>query len=413
MTGLSSVSFSLVNAPFDVVSLRRDFPALSHGLAYFDGPGGTQTPRQVGEAIAATLTGPLSNKGHASLPQRNATTAVTEFRGAMADLLDAEPGGIVYGRSATAITYEMSRALAKGWSRGDEIVVTRLDHDCNVRPWVQAAAASGATVRWADFEPASGELPTAAIADLINPDTKLVAVTAASNLLGTVPDVRAIAAVARAHGALVYVDAVHAAAHHLLSLADLGADFLVCSPYKFLGPHCGVLASSPELLATLHPDKLRPASDEVPERFEHGTHPYELMAGVTAAVEYLAGVAPGAAGTRRQRLAASFAAIEAHEDRLRERIEVGVGALPGVRQWSRAARRTPTLLFTFENREAAEVSRSLAGAGILAPAGNFYALEASLHLGLGLEGGLRVGLAPYDDDEDVDRLLAALADNLA
>ncbi|HLU82457.1 MAG TPA: cysteine desulfurase-like protein [Trueperaceae bacterium] len=395
--------------PFDVDLLRSDFPALAHGLAYFDGPGGTQTPRRVAAAMAETLTSPLSNKGNASLPQRNATAAVESFRLAMADLLDAPRSGIVYGRSATALTYEISRAMAKGWTQGDEVVVTRLDHDGNVRPWVQAAEAVGATIRWADFEPDSSELPVEAVARHINPRTKLVAVTGASNLLGTMPDIKAIADVAHASGALVYVDAVHAAAHRLLSLRELGADFLVCSPYKFLGPHCGVLAAAPELLDTLRPDKLKPAPDEVPERFEHGTHPYEVMAGVAAAVDYLAAVSPDAQGSRRARLGASFAAIEAHEDRLRRRIEDEVGALPAVKSWSLAARRTPTLLFTFAGAPAAQVSQALAEVGVLAPSGNFYALEAALHMGLGITGGLRVGLAPYNNDEDVDRLVAALS----
>lgn len=397
----------------DVGTMRKDFLALDSGLAFFDGPGGTQTPRQVGEAIAATLTGPLSNKGTASLSQRNATAAVEAFRVAMADLLDAEPQGVVYGRSATALTYEVSRALAKQWRPGDEVVVTRLDHDCNVRPWVQAAEAVGAVVRWVDFDAATGELPVDAVAAQLGERTKVVAVTAASNLLGTMPDVGAIADLAHGHGSLVYVDAVHAAAHRLLSLAELGADFLVCSPYKFLGPHCGVLAADPERLATLQPDKLLPATDEVPERFEHGTHPYEIMAGVTAAVDYLAGLGPAASGSRRQRLTSAFTALEHHEDRLRERIESGIDALPGVRRWSRAASRTPTLLYTFEQRAAVDVSRALVEDGILAPSGNFYALEASLHLGLGVAGGLRVGVAPYTDDDDVDRLLTAMARILA
>lgn len=395
-------------AQLDVDRLRRDFPALTHGLAFFDGPGGTQTPRQVGEAIAATLTGPLSNRGTASLSQRNADDAVTGFRRAMADLLDTEPGGIVYGRSATALTYDMARTLARQWHAGDEVVVTRLDHDGNIRPWVQAAAAVGAVVRWVDFDAATGELPPDAVAAILTPRTRIVAVTGASNLIGTIPDVRAIADLAHAQGAVVYVDAVHAAAHRLLSLAELGADFLVCSPYKFLGPHCGVLAAAPELLRTLAPDKLLPATDDVPERFEHGTLPYEIMAGVTATVDYLAGIVVDFAGSRRERLAASFTAIESHEDRLRQRIEGAVAELPGVTVWSRAAERTPTLLLTFAGRPAGEVSRHLLAAGVIAPSGSFYALEASLRLGLGGEGGLRIGLAPYNDDGDVDRLLAAL-----
>lgn len=402
-----------MNARLDVGRVRADFPALDSGLAFFDGPGGTQTPRQVGEAIAATLTGPLSNKGTDSVSQRNATAAVEAFRAAMADYLGAEPTGIVYGRSATALTYQVSRTLAKDWAPGDEVVVTRLDHDSNVRPWLQAAEAVGATIRWVDFDVADGELPVEAVAEQLSERTRLVAVTAASNLLGTMPDVGSIADLAHGHGALVYVDAVHAAAHRLLSLAELGADFLVCSPYKFLGPHCGVLAAAPELLRTLRPDKLRPATDEVPDTFEHGTQPYEIMAGVTAAVDYLAALVPGSEGSRRQRLASSFTALEHHEDRLRERIEAAIDALPGVTRWSRAARRTPTLLYTFEDRPAADVSRALVADGVLAPSGNFYALEASLHLGLGTAGGLRIGLAPYTDDDDVDRLLTALARILA
>ena len=403
-----------MTVPLDVVTLRQDFPALSHGLSYFDGPGGTQTPRQVAEAISSTLTGPLSNRGTDSISQRNADTAVNEFRAAMADLLDADPRGIVHGRSATSLTYDVARTLAKEWREGDEVVVTRLDHDANVRPWVQAAEAAGVVVRWADFDPSSAELEVEAVASLLGPRTKLVAVTAASNLLGTMPDVSGMAAAAHEVGALVYVDGVHAAAHHLLSLRELGADFLVCSPYKFLGPHGGVLAADPDLLARLRPDKLRPASDTVPERFEHGTLPYEVLAGVTAAVDYLAhlgGDAPDVGADRRQRLRAGFAALAAHEDRLRGRIEDAVAGLPHVRAWSRTARRTPTLLYTFEGQPAKSVSRRLLDAGVLAPSGNFYALEASRHLGLGDSGGLRIGLAPYNDDADVDRLLVVLGEH--
>lgn len=393
---------------FDVTHIRRDFPALQSGLAFFDGPGGTQTPRQVAEAIAATLTGPLSNRGTDSISQRNANNAVLQFRTAMADFLDADPDGIIYGRSATALTYDMARTLARNWGPGDEIIVTRLDHDCNIRPWIQVAEAAGATVRWAEFDVHTGELPTTAITELLTSRTKLVAVTAASNLIGTMPDVQAIAAAARANGSLTYVDAVHAAAHHLVSKRELGVDFLVCSPYKFLGPHCGVLAADPELLANLTPDKLLPAPNQVPERFEHGTLPYEIMAGATTAVDYLAGINPEATGSRRERLTGSFKAIHRHEEKLRQRIESTVNDLSGITAWSRAQRRTPTLLFTFADRSAADVSRKLLEVDVLAPSGNFYALEASKHLGLEDRGGLRVGIAPYTSDEDVARLLTVL-----
>lgn len=398
----------MTQSRFVVARVRRDFPALDHGLAYFDGPGGTQTPRQVGEAIVSTLTGPLSNRGCDSLSQQNTEQAVLAFRAAMADLLDAEPDGIVHGRSATALTYDLARTLAGTWQPGDEVIVTRLDHDCNVRPWVQAAEARGVTVRWAGFDAASGELPVSSIAGLLTDRTRLVAVTGASNLLGTVPDVRSIVRHAEAHGALVYVDAVHAAAHHLLSLRETGADFMVCSPYKFLGPHCGVLAADPVVLGELQPDKLLPAPDRVPERFEHGTLPYEILAGVTAAVDYLADLVPAGDGTRRERLAASFAALGEHEEKLRTRIEAAFADLPGVHAWSNAAVRTPTLLYTFGDRSAAAVSGALLEQGVVAPSGSFYAFEAARHLGLGSAGGLRIGIAPYTSGEDADRLISGV-----
>ncbi len=278
---------------YDVAALRAQFPSLASGLAHFDGPGGTQTPRPVAEAVAATLMGPLSNRGQGTVSERNADAAVAAFRAAYADLLGVPPGGVVYGRSATQLTYDLSRALAKGWRPGDEVVVSRLDHDCNVRPWIQAAERAGATVRWLELDPATAELDLSGLPALLSPRTRLVAVTGASNLLGTMPPVRAIADAAHAVGALVHVDAVHYAAHQLVDLPALGADLLVCSPYKFLGPHCGVLGASPALLETIRPDKLAPSTDAVPERFELGTLPYELMAGAAAAVDFLAGIAPG------------------------------------------------------------------------------------------------------------------------
>jgi len=400
---------------YDVDALRAHFPSLGSGIAHFDGPGGTQTPRQVGEAIAATLTGPLSNRGTGIASESNAEAAIAGFRSACADLLGVPPAGVVYGRSATQLCYDFSRALSKWWSPGDEVVVTRLDHDSNIRPWVQAAERAGATVRWADLDPDTGELDLASLDAAINPRTRLVAVTAASNLVGTMPPLPHIAEAAHAVGALVYVDAVHYAAHHLVDLAALGADLLMCSPYKFLGPHCGVLAAHPDLLDQVVPDKLAPAADVVPERFEFGTLPYETMAGVTAAVDFLAAIAPGAATTRRAQLAASFEAIDAHETRLRERAEHGVADLGGAFvAHSHAVRRTPTLFFSLPGRRAWDAYEFLATRGVLAPAGSFYAYEAFRrlhdHHGLADDGGLRVGMAPYTTDEDVDRLLDGLAE---
>ncbi|MET8077727.1 cysteine desulfurase-like protein [Streptomyces sp. NPDC005303] len=394
---------------YDIAALRSHFPALAAGTAHFDGPGGTQTPEPVIRAIADALAQPLSNRGRITLGERNAERIVTEARRAMADLLGADPAGIVFGRSATQLTYEISRTLAKTWSPGDEVVVTRLDHDANIRPWVQ----SGATVRWAEFDPKTGELSVDAIRAVLSGRTRLVAVTAASNLIGTRPDIPAIARAAHEVGALLYVDGVHHTAHSLVETEQLGADFFVCSPYKFLGPHHGVLAARPELLQTLRPDKLLPSTDTVPERFELGTLPYEFLAGTTAAVDFLAErLDTTATGSRRERLAAGFAALEAHEHVLRARIDEGLAALDGVTVHSRAADRTPTVLLTFENHSTADAYGFLAERGVQAPAGSFYAVEASRHLGLGDTGGLRVGLAPYNDTQDVDRLLTGLADFL-
>ena len=280
---------------FDVEAIRQCFPALRDGTAYFDGPGGSQTPTVVADAIRDAMLRPLSNRGNATTAARNAEEIVVQCRLALSDLLHADPDEVVFGRSMTALTFDLSRTLSAQWRPGDEIVVTRLDHDANVRPWVIAAASAGAVVRWVDFDPATSELPVQNIEAQLSSRTRLVAVTAASNLIGTMPDVRTIATSVHAVGALLYVDGVHYTAHSAVDFRDLEADIFVCSPYKFLGPHCGVAVGKHDLLAELRPDKLLPAPDRVPERFEHGTLPYELMAGTTAAVEFLAGM------TRRHR----------------------------------------------------------------------------------------------------------------
>jgi cysteine desulfurase family protein (TIGR01976 family) len=397
---------------YDVAAVRAQFPALRSGTAHFDGPGGTQVPEPVARAVADTLTSSIANRGRITAAERLADDTVLAARAAMADLLGADPQGIVFGRSATQLTFDLSRTLAAGWGPGDEVVVSRLDHDANVRPWVIAAEAAGATVRWIGFDRATGELSADDVAAVLGERTKLVAVTGASNLIGTRPPLAEIADRVHAAGALLAVDGVHLTAHAPVDVVALGADFFTCSPYKFLGPHCGVLAASPALLETLRPAKLLPSSDAVPERFELGTLPYELLAGTTAAVEFLAGLSPRP-GTRRERLVAAMTALEEHEDELRAHLEAGLAELPGVTVWSRAAVRTPTILLTFADRDAADAHRFLAERGVNAPAGSFYALEPSRWLGLGDAGGLRVGLAPYTDKDDVDRLLAGLREWLA
>ncbi len=398
---------------YDVEHIRSHFPSLTDGgLAHFDGPGGSQVPDVVGAAVARTITASISNKGTVTASERRASDVVAACRQALADLLGADPRGVVFGRSATALTYDLARALAKQWGPGDEVVVTRLDHDSNIRPWVQVAEAAGATVRWADFDPATGELTVADLEAVLSDRTRLVATTAASNLIGTRPPTRQISDAVHAVGALHWVDGVHATAHASVDVQALGADAWTCSPYKFLGPHCGVLAADPGLLETLQPDKLLPSSDAVPERFELGTLPYELMAGTTAAVDFLAGLddldTPVDPADRRERLLTSFEALEKHEEALLARLEPALRAMPGVTVHSNAGRRTPTLLFTVDGLDPQDVYRSLAEHGVNAPASNFYALEASRHLGLGDAGGVRVGLAPYTNDADVDRLLTGL-----
>ncbi len=398
---------------YDVTAVRAHFPALgsaeSPGAAHFDGPGGSQSPVQVAEAVAGVLRSAVANKGTVTAAERRATEIVDAARAAGADLVCGDPAGIVFGRSMTQLTYDFSRTLAKTWGPGDEVVVTRLDHDANVRPWVQAAQAAGATVRWATFDPATGVLTADDVARAISPRTRLVAVTAASNLLGSRPDIPTIAATAHAVGALVYVDGVHYTPHGFVDVAAMGADFYACSPYKFLGPHLGMLAAAPALLEELRPDKLLPSSDIVPERFEYGTLPYESLAGTTAAIDFLASLVPGT-GSRRERLAASMEALEQHEQVLLSQLDNGLADLPGVERYGDPDRvRTPTTLFTVTGVAPAETYRALAERGVNAPAGTFYAYECAKVLGIENGGAVRAGIAPYTNKSDVDRLLEAVA----
>ena len=386
-------------------------PALESGVAFFDGPGGTQTPDTVALAIAGAMTVGMSNRSRVTQAERNADDVTLAARQAAADLVNADPSGIVFGRSATSLTFEVARTLAQDWGPGDEVIVTRLDHDANIRPWVTAAERAGAPVRWATFDPATAALEPRAVTDLINERTRLVAVTGASNLLGTRPDLAPIAAAVHQADALFYVDGVHLTAHASIDMQAIDADFFVCSPYKFLGPHNAFLAASPALLETMHPDKLKPATEEVPERFELGTLQYELLAGVTAAIDMLADLVPGEETTisRRERLVRSMSALEEYEDDLHARMRTGLESLPGIELFSHAALRTPTELFRFAGIDSQDVYRGLAELGVNAPAGSFYAIEPAEWLGLGKAGGIRAGLAPYTSVADVDRLIEGLA----
>jgi cysteine desulfurase family protein (TIGR01976 family) len=394
---------------YDVGSVRAHFPALAEGAAHFDGPGGSQTPDAVADAVANALRAAVANRGTVTAAERRADAIVDAARQAMADLLGATPRGIVFGRSMTALTYEMSRALAKTWRPGDEIIVSSLDHDANIRPWVQAAQPRDVVVRWAEFDPATAELPVSAVERLLSHRTRLVAVTGASNLLGTRPDVPTIAARAHDAGALVFVDGVHLTPHSAVDVTALGADFYACSPYKFLGPHLGAVAADPALLESLAPDKLLPMPDSVPDRFELGTLPYELLAGTTAAVDFLASLVPSN-GSRRERLLNSLHAMETHEAALRDRLEAGLADIPGVTMYGSPHRhRTPTVLFSVDSQPPDVMYERLAALGVNAPAGTFYAPECARRLGLGDAGAVRAGIAPYTNESDVDRLLAAVS----
>lgn len=395
---------------YDVNRIRADFPALNAGLAFFDGPGGSQVPSQVGRAISDAITKPISNRNVVTQSERNAEEIVINFRQAVADLINADPGGVVYGRSWTQITYDFSRTLAKTWSAGDEIVVTNLDHDSNIRPWIQAAESVGAIVRWAKIDPETGELPTSAISELLSAKTRLVAVTGAGNTLGTRPDIKAISAAVHQVGALLYVDGVHLTPHTPIDVQEIGADFFGFSFYKLFGPHCAALAADPQLLKTLNNDKLLPATSAVPERFEFGTLPYEIMAGATAAIDYIAEMVSSDKSTRREKILHSMRELENYEEGLFAAMESGIQALPGVTTYGHAKKRTPTVYFNLAGYQGAEVYKHLAELNVNAPAGNFYALEVSRTLGLGDTGAVRVGLAPYSTLEDVTRLLDGLRD---
>lgn len=395
---------------YEVDRIRSHFPSLNSGIAFFDGPGGSQVPDAVGKAMSQAITMASSNRGLVTASEQYANSEVLSFRSAVGDLLNADPKGVVYGRSWTQLTYDFSRNLSRTWKSGDEIIVTNLDHDSNIRPWIQAAEAVGAIIKWAKFDVATGELPVNAISKLLTNKTKLVAVTGASNTIGTRPDIAAISSEVHRTSAYLYVDAVHLTPHTVIDMQALGADFLGFSSYKLLGPHCAALAASPELLESLQNDKLLPSTSDVPERFEFGTLPYEMMAGVTTAIDFVAQLSSTAVGNRRERIVTSMKALEKYEERLFSHLEDSLLALPKVRTFGHAKMRTPTIYFEVDGNSSNDVYRHLANKSVNAPASNFYALELSRALGLGDYGAVRAGLAPYSTWDDIDRLVEAVSE---
>jgi len=395
----------------DVSAVRAMYPALADGYAYLDGAAGTQLPAPVIDAISDAHRSGLGNSDGAFPASARSDAIVAECRRAVADLVGGDPAGVILGPNMTTLTYRVAATLARDWGPGDQVIVSRLDHDANIRPWVQAARRAGADVRWAEVDLPSGELDPAQYDALLTGRTRLVAVTAASNIIGTRPDVAEITAKARVAGALTYVDGVHATPHGPTDVAALGADFYATSAYKWSGPHIGAVIADPALLEPLRPDKLDPAPDNVPDRFEWGTPPFADLAGTAAAVDHLAGLDPAAAGTRRQRLLASMAAAEDHERRLFSVLRDGLAAMDKVTMYGNARRRTATVFFNVAGLSPRAVAEHLAGRKVNVWDGNNYAWELVGVLGIRDTGSaVRAGLVHYNDRSDVDRLLAAVAE---
>lgn len=390
--------------------IRAEFPGLLEGAVMLDGAAGTLVPAVVIDAVTDALRLSMANTHGEFAASECSTQTQAAARDAIADLVGGNPDGVVLGPNMTTLTFHLADALAAGWEQGDEVIVTSLDHDANIRPWVLAAERRGATVRWAEFDPETGELPAETFDPLISDRTRLVAVTAASNAIGTKPDVRAISDRAHAAGALTYVDGVHATSHGPVDAAALGADFYVFSSYKLFGPHTGALVADPALLERLKPAKLAPAPDDVPDRFERGTPPFELLAGVTAAIDWIGGLT-ATAGDRRERVLAALVAVEAHLTGLLGRALDGLSEIQGVRVLGSPRRRTSTISFVLAGQQPSDVARALAEDKIAVWAGDNYAYELMHRFGLGDSGGaIRASIVLYNDSDDVDRLLDAVAE---
>jgi cysteine desulfurase family protein (TIGR01976 family) len=379
-----------------LTGLRARFPGLGDGWARLDGPAGTQMVDASIDAMAEFMrSGDNANHGGVFRAAEATDELTLAARDAVGRLLGGTPEGVAFGPSMSALTMRFAAAIGRTLGPGDEIVCTRLDHDANVAPWLIAAERAGVTVRFADPEAETLELPASAVEAVLSDRTRWVAVTAASNAVGTVPDLPGIVAAAHAAGARVYVDAVHAAPHRPLDVEALGADALSCSAYKWFGPHVGILWGRPDLLAELRPDKLRPSPDEVPDRWELGTLPFEGLAGVRAAAEFM--------------LSLDRDALRAHEDALLAQMLDGLRAIDGVTVHGAARDRAPTVMFTVDGRTSLEVARALAADEVAVWHGNYYAVELARHLGLEPHGAVRAGAVAYTDEDDVRRLLDAVS----
>ena len=403
---------------------RAQFPALSRELngksvVYFDGPAGSQVPVQVADAVRDYLLSNNANSHGLFATSQETDALVDEAREAVADFLGAsDPNSIVFGPNMTTLTFAFSRALARTWEPGDEIICTRLDHDGNVSPWRLAARDAGVTVQMVGINPSDGTLDVDDLLSKLSPHTKLVAVGCASNATGSINPVAQITAAAHRVGAEVYLDAVHYAPHGLIDVAGWNCDYLTCSAYKFFGPHEGILCARPERLAELEAYKLRPSPKTGPDKWMTGTQSFECIAGTKAAIEYLAEIGTKLdprAETRRMKLEVAMESISNYERALGERMLKGLLKLPSVRIWGisdpgRSAERVPTFSITHNRLTPDELAKHLAARGIFVWSGNYYALELTEALQLEPEGMVRIGLLHYNTAEEVDRLLAELSE---
>ncbi len=394
-------------------SIRKNFPALErthndHRVAYFDGPGGTQVPRSVVEAMTNYLYNHNANT-HWAYPASAETDAAIELaRETCADFLNASPREIAFGANMTTLTFHLARALGRQFSAGDEIVVTELDHHANIAPWRQLAIERGVQLKTVKLVPETGQLDWKDFERLVTKKTKLIAIGAASNALGTINDVERAVALARTIGALIFVDAVHYAPHFLIDVQAWDCDFLAMSAYKFYGPHLGVMFGKQALLETIAFPKLIPAPDAAPENVETGTQNHEGIVGAAAAIDFLASLASGS--SRRHRLTKAYDELHQRSAELTARLWNGLASIPGVRLYGPALNepRTPTVAFTIAGVAATEVCRSLATRGLFLSHGDFYAATVIERLGLGPEGLVRAGCACYTTVDEIDRLVAAV-----
>jgi len=393
--------------------IRQHFPALERRqdgrwVAYFDGPGGTQVPRPVSDAVTTYLLHHNANTHWAYPTSIETDAAIARARRTIADLLNARDDEIAFGQNMTSLTFHIARGIGRRLSVGDEIVVTELDHHANIAPWQALEAERGVIVRMVRMDPDTGQLDWEDLERSVGNRTRVVAIGAASNALGTITDVARATRLAHAAGAIAFVDAVHYAPHHLVDVRAIGCDFLACSAYKFYGPHVGILYGTSERILEVDVPRLAPAPDTAPERLETGTQNHEGIVGAAAAVDFLASL--GAGDTRRARLATVFEALQARGAALIASLWSGLSAIPGVRVFGPppSSPRTPTIAFAVAGRSSTHVARQLADRALYASNGDFYAATVIERIGMAPDGVVRAGCACYTTQDEVDRFIAAV-----